>query len=107
MAEVIFINLAKKNKRSDIIVKSAGTWAQVGADMTELSRQALIECGEELPASRHFATQLTMEMQKEFDYVLDLRNFPDPWYEPLEAYIEVCKYLQIYCAKLYDRICKT
>jgi len=107
MAEVIFLNLAKKENRTDITVKSAGTWAYQGAPMTELSRQALVDCGEELPETPHAATQFSNQMNNEYDHMIDCRGFPDPYGHNLDAYIEVCKWLQVEVKKLYNQICKT
>ena len=107
MAEVIFKNILKKNNRTDIVVKSAGTWAQVGAGMSNLCNAALLECGEALPDVPHVATQFSMEMNTEFDHVIDLRTFADPYMGDLETYVTVCKQLQTFCQKLYDSTCKT
>ena len=107
MAEVIFRNLAKKHGRTDIIVKSAGTFAHESMDMTDKSRQALKFCGEKLPKKSHKSTQFTHEMNHEFDHIIDLRKFADPMVlGGLEIYIDVCKQLQIYCKELYNAICK-
>ena len=100
MAEIVFSNIVKKHGRTDIIVKSAGTWAQAGSDMTELSRRALIECGEDLPSTPHIATQFAHQMNTEYDHIIDLRNFSDPWGGPQEHYNIVCKELQKYCQTL-------
>ena len=106
MAEVIFRNLAKKHGRTDIIVKSAGTYAHESSDMTDKSRQALLHCGEKLPKKPHKSTQFTHEMNNKFDHVIDLREFADPWMGTIENYIDVCKQLQKYCEELYNKICK-
>jgi len=112
MAEIIFRNICKKNGRDDIIVKSAGTyvtnWRESDGDMMlENSKLALVRCGEELPEVPHRATQFTYEMNDEYDYVIDVRRFPDPFHGSIEVYIDLCKQLQDYCAKLYNEICKT
>ena len=107
MAEVIFSNLVKKNKRKDIIVKSAGTFAQTGSDMTDLSRKALVQCGEKLPSKKHSATQFTNDMHAQFDRIVDLREFNDPWGGTIDDYVKVCKELQEYCKALYNETCKT
>ena len=107
MAQIIFSNLAKKHKRTDINVKSAGTWAEDGSGMIDLTAAALIECGEELPDVPFKTTRFTMEMQSQFDHVFDLRSSPDPCGYNLDAYIVVCKHLQKELGTLYDKICKT
>jgi len=107
MAEVIFQNLVTKGGRKGFVVKSAGTHANVGSDMMDRARIALAECGEKLPKKPHQGMQFTHEMNTEYDHVIDLRNFRDPWGYGMEIYIDVCKELQQYCIKLYDEICKT
>ena len=75
--------------------------------MTALSRAALIKCGEELPSGVHCAIQFSYEMNDEYDHIVDCRNFPDPYGNSLDAYVQVCKWLQDYLAGLYNKICKT
>lgn len=74
MAEIIFSNLCKKHKRKDILVRSAGTNAEVGADMTLSARIALATCGERLPRKKHKAAQFVDTMTKEYQYVVCLNN---------------------------------
>jgi len=107
MAEVIFSNLAKKYGRDDLVIKSAGTHAFDGADMADLSKQALFECGEVLPETKFSATQFVYSMNDEFDFVIDLREFDDPWGGDISDYIKACKTLQSFCKALYNERCKT
>ena len=105
MAEVIFKNLCEKNKRYDIEVASAGTWAETGSDMTFEAREALVKCGEKMSKLNHCATQFRPEMGDEYDHIIDLRTFQDPYGRGLDAYVETCKRLQDYCQTLYNKIC--
>jgi len=107
MAEVIFRNIAKRNGRTDIVVKSAGIYADNGEPMMEEARLALIECGEEVGGKLHKSTRLTQELHDEFDRVIDVRRFFDPYGGKYSTYVDLCKQLQIECQKLYDAICKT
>jgi protein-tyrosine-phosphatase len=106
MAEVIFRNIVKKHNRRDIIVKSAGTHAEIGAPMSDFSRAALLECGEELPETEHKSTRLTPEMLKSFDHVIDCRYIPGPYLGDREKYVGACKQLQKDLAALYDKTCR-
>ena len=95
MAEVILTNIVRGAGRQDVIAKSAGTHVWVGHPMLDLAITALTECGEALPLEPHRATQLTVEMQKEFDHIIDLRQISDPvGFGTLDAYITTCKQLQ-------------
>jgi protein-tyrosine-phosphatase len=105
MAQVILSNIVKKNKRKDIIVGSAGTDAWGGQPMMDGARLALTQCGEKLPKTPHKSTRFTIEMQKSFDRIIDVRGYLDPFGHRLEVYIELCKQLQTACQKLYDEIC--
>ena len=107
MAQVIFSNIAKKNKRKDIIAKSAGTDADENLPMTAYARQALIECGEKLPKTPHKSRRLTIDMQNSFDKIIDVRYIADPWGSDLQTYISACKQLQHDLNLLYDKLCKT
>ena len=107
MAEIIFSNIAKKNNRRDITVKSAGIYAEENQPMMPLAREALMKCGEKLPRKIHKSTRLTMEMQHSFDHVIDTRAYLDPFGGDLEDYVTLCKQLQTACQMLYDKLCKT
>jgi protein-tyrosine-phosphatase len=106
MAEIIFRNIAKKHNRKDIIVKSAGIYAEEGMPIMELAKKALLLCGEQVPKKPHKSTRLTIEMQKEFDHVIDTRAYIDPYGAEIEVYIDLCKQLQSACQMLYDKLCK-
>jgi len=107
MAEVIFNNICHKNKRKDIIAKSAGTHAENGQPMSELAREALLKCGEKLPKTPHKSTLLTHNLMQKHQKIIDLRTFLDPFGGDLDTYIRVCKQLQIECERLYNELCKT
>lgn len=115
MAEVIFANLCKKNKRKDVVVASAGTYADVGAGMTLSARIALATCGEHLPRKNHKAQQFVSSMTKEYQYIVCLNNrlpnaikvdVPDPWGYGQETYNSVCQMLQKELERLYKEIIK-
>jgi protein-tyrosine-phosphatase len=74
MAEIIFSNLCKKNKRSDIVAESAGTAAAVGTPISLESKIALRDCRERLPKTPHTARQFTPEMFSQYDHIICLTN---------------------------------
>ena len=113
MAEVIFRNLVKRDKRTGVIVRSAGTYAEVGSDMTPDAKYALTTCGEKLGKKVHKAKQLTNKMLSEFAHVICLnckvngvRNLyiDDPWCLGQDAYNITCRKLQTELALLYKEI---
>jgi len=128
MAEIIFENLAKAHKRTDIFVRSAGVDAQPSELTSDLALKALKECGE--GAHKPFqSTKFTPEMVKEFNYifcmaachkhridpqniyknvrVLTANDVRDPWGYGIDVYKNVCKQLQTALKELYDMICRT
>lgn len=104
MAEIIFRNVCKRHKRTGVTVRSAGTSANVGADLMPEALIALREAGEKIPAKPHCAKQFTMKMQQQFDYILDLRQYTDPYGRGQAAYDAVCHQLQIDLENLYQQI---
>jgi protein-tyrosine-phosphatase len=135
MAEVIFSNICKKAKRRDITVKSAGTNAAVGCDMSMEAKIALNDGGERLPRKKHSAAQFTQNMFYEFDHIIcmtaghkisacgyDITSVPpnirtlnewvgcgdieDPYRRGQETYYAVCKKLQDALNLLYKEIIK-
>jgi len=77
MAEIIFANLCKKNGRTDIIVKSAGTHAHEGEIMAPYTNVALDKCGEKVPSEPVRVTQWRDEMFYEYDHVVCMTG----WHE--------------------------
>ena len=79
MAEVIFKAICKKHKRTGVIVRSAGTAAAVGSDMMPEVIIALQNNGIAIPKKRHVAKQYLPKMEKQYDYIFDLRDYDDPY----------------------------
>ncbi len=104
MAEMIFKHLCKRHKRTGVIVRSAGTAADVGADMMPEAMIALQDIGIKLSTKPHRAQQYLPKMQKQFDYIFDLRDYDDPYGGGQNAYDLVCSKLQIDLEKLYHQI---
>jgi protein-tyrosine-phosphatase len=115
MAEIIFSSICKQEKRKDITVKSAGTSAEVGSDMTKEAKIALIDNGFKMPKKRHRATQFTDDMFKEFDHIICLNNglfdknvrqlyIEDPYQRGLNAYYEVAMKLKEALNNLYQEL---
>jgi protein-tyrosine-phosphatase len=133
MAEVIFSNICRKNKRNDITVCSAGTNASVGSPISSGSLIALRDCRERPKKIPHIARQFTPDMFGEYDHIICLTNghklslcgygtapkgnvktldeyvgcgdIDDPWLLGAEKYYEVCKKLQVALKLLYKGIC--
>jgi len=135
MAQVIFTNLCKKNKRTDIVVESAGVNAIEGADITTEGKTALKDCKEKLPKVHHFARQWTDKMIGYYDYVICMTarhkhaicagrisplpinvttldewahcgDIEDPWQRGDDIYFAVCKKLQTALKLLYKEVIK-
>ncbi|MDR0383718.1 MAG: hypothetical protein LBH47_00120 [Christensenellaceae bacterium] len=115
MAEVIFSHICKREKRKDITVKSAGTNAEVGEDMTKEAKIALIDNGFKMPKKRHRATQFTGNMFEEFNHIICLNNglfgknihqlyIEDPYQRGLNAYYEVAIKLKEALNNLYQEL---
>ncbi|MCL2755771.1 MAG: hypothetical protein FWE45_01830 [Firmicutes bacterium] len=127
MAEVIFENLAKKNKRKDIVVKSAGVMTVGGLPMTPTAFEALLHCGEKMGRKTRKSTLFSEVMVYEYDYVICMTgghkdrigmfdnvytlddlvgcgDINDPFMQGLKTYTGVCKQLQDALGKLYDKI---
>jgi len=128
MAEIIFGNLCVKNKKTGIVIKSAGTHA--AGLMTFEAGVALRESGEKLPRRKMKATQFASRMITEYDYIVCMTrkhkqfigdspnvksldeltgsgDIPDPFGWPLDVYIEVCKKLQKELGLLYNAVFKS
>ena len=106
MAEVIFANLCARNGRADVVVESAGTNAIAGTKMQAMACQALEACGESVRNGDRLATQWCEEMRSNYDHVISLSHISDPFMQPFEIYVEVCKQLQSELLLLYNTICK-
>jgi len=113
MAEVIFRNLCAKKKQAGVIIRSAGTYAEVGSDMMPEARAALESSGEKLPKTPHKASQFIEHMRTGFDYIIcfsgelgGVRNItiPDPFGWGQDAYNIVCRKLQEALILLYKEI---
>jgi len=131
MAEVIFENLCKKNKRKDIVVKSAGLDAVNGYPMSQTAFEALLHCGEKLGRKKFTSTQFNSNMISEFDYIVcmslthkayikayigeypnvytldDLTgcgDIADPFMQTLNVYKRTCQDLQVALAKMYEKL---
>jgi protein-tyrosine-phosphatase len=115
MAEIIFLSICKKRKRENVVVKSAGTNAEVGADMTMDAKIALLDSGFKIPKKRHSATQFDDKMMNEFDHIICMNNslrgknirqlyIADPWQCGLNAYYEVVSKLKIALDDLYKEL---
>jgi protein-tyrosine phosphatase len=117
MAEVIFFNLVKKHKIKGVLVKSAGTDAAAGEDMTTEAKIALNDSGEKLPKKKHKSVRFEESMIDVYDCIVCLAHghkncikpapnvktleewtgcgdIPDPWARGQDAYYKVCKILQ-------------
>jgi protein-tyrosine-phosphatase len=135
MAEVIFSNLCRKNKRPDIAAESAGTDAVIGTPMSWESQIALRDCKERMPKIPHTARQFTAGMFSQYDHIVCLTNehklalcgygtvtppknvrtldewvgcgdIDDPWGRGADKYYEVCKKLQAALKLLFKEITK-
>jgi protein-tyrosine-phosphatase len=135
MAEVIFTNLCRKNKRPDITAESAGTGAAVGAPISLESKIALRDCKERMPKTPHVARQFTADMFSQYDHIICLTNghklalcgygtvappvnvrtiddwvgcgdIDDPWQHGADKYYEVCQKLQSALKSLFREVIK-
>ena len=104
MAEMIFKAICKKHHRTGVIVRSAGTAADVGADMMPEAMIALQEIGIKISAKPHKAQQYLPKMQQQYHYIFDLRDYDDPYGGGQAAYDLVCTKLQIDLENLYHQI---
>lgn len=104
MAEMIFKNICKKHKRSGVVVRSAGTAAEVGADMMPEAMIALQEVGITIPKKPHVAKQYNPKMQAQYNYIFDLRDYMDPYGGGQAAYDAVCARLLVDLEELYHQI---
>ena len=116
MAEVIFRNICTRKKQTGVVVRSAGTYAEVGSDMMPEAKNALTTNGEKLPKTRHRAVQFTDAMRNGFDHIIcfsgELDNvtemlIPDPYGWGQDAYNIVCRKLQTELLSLYKEIFKS
>jgi protein-tyrosine-phosphatase len=130
MAEIIMRDLITKNKRRGITVSSAGTYAEIGAEIAPYAIISLQKNGVSIPKKQHLGTQITQNMLGIYDhivcmtqiqrwqidprgvhshvYTLDKIDIPDPWiYNNEQSYDIVCKHLLSAVTALYYKICKT
>jgi protein-tyrosine-phosphatase len=135
MAEIIFANLCRKNKRTDIVVDSAGTDANVGETISVESKIALRDCKERLPKVPHKSRQFTADMFAYYDHIICLTcthklvlcgygtgtppanvrtldewvgcgDIDDPWQHGTDKYYAVCRQLQMALKLLFKEIVK-
>jgi protein-tyrosine-phosphatase len=135
MAEIIFTNLCRKNKRTDIVAESAGTHAEIGTPMSIDAQIALRDCKERLPKVPHTARQWTADMFSQYDHIICLTNahkfavcgfgggpapvnvrslddwvhcgdIADPWQHGADKYYEVCQKLQFALKLLFKELIK-
>lgn len=104
MAEIIFKNTCKRHKRTGVMVRSAGTNAAVGADLMPEALIALQTYGEKVPTKPHRARQYQPKMQQQFDYILDMHRYDDPYGRGQAAYDYLCCQLQADMEELYQQI---
>ncbi len=104
MAEMIFKAICKRHRRTGVIVRSAGTNAEVGADMMPEAMIALQEIGIAIGKKPHRAQQYLPKMQQQYHYIFDLRDYADPYGGGQAAYDRVCAKLQVDLEALYHQI---
>lgn len=104
MAEMIFKAICKRHRRTGVIVRSAGTAAEVGADMMPEAMIALQDIGITISKKPHAARQYLPKMQHQYDYIFDLRDYDDPYGGGQVAYDTVCAKLQHDLEELYHQI---
>ncbi len=104
MAEMIFKNICKRHRRTGVVVRSAGTAAEVGADMMPEAMIALQDIGITIPKKPHVARQYLPKMQQQYDYIFDLRDYADPYGGGQVAYDQVCAKLVVDLENLYHQI---
>jgi|GEM_PF-2020669 len=104
MAEMIFKNICKKHRRTGVIVRSAGTAAEVGADMMPEAMIALQDVGITIPKKPHAARQYLPKMAQQYDFIFDLRDYDDPYGGGQAAYDAVCAKLLNDLESVYHQI---
>ena len=127
MAQILFDNICKKNGRGDIIVRSVGLQACEGVPMMETARAALKRCKEKVGRKKMVATRFRYEMVDEYDWVITMTDvhaqtigpynnvkslgamvgcsdIADPYMQPIDVYVAVCKQLRDALSELYRRI---
>ena len=104
MAEMIFKNICQRHRRTGVIVRSAGTAAEVGADMMPEAMIALQDIGITIGKKPHKAQQYLPKMQQQYQYIFDLRDYADPYGGGQAAYDAVCAKLQVDLEALYHQI---
>lgn len=104
MAEMIFKSICKRHHRTGVIVRSAGTAADVGSDMMPEAMIALQDIGITIPKKPHQARQYLPKMQQQYQYIFDLRDYADPYGGGQEAYYRVCSQLVNDLESLYHQI---
>ena len=104
MAEIIFKNICKRHRRTSVIVRSAGTAADVGSDMMPEAMIALQNIGIKISAKPHKAQQYLPKMQQQYHYIFDVRDYDDPYGGGQYAYDNVCSKLEIDLEELYHQI---
>jgi protein-tyrosine-phosphatase len=126
MAEIIFANLCKANKKR-VTVRGAGTHANPGEHMMTEAIRALELCGEKVPAKVHVAARFSPEMISVYDYIITMTkdharyigDFPnvyslgdfsndgdiaDPYLNSQNVYLQTCRQIQVAVRVLYDNI---
>ncbi|MCQ2381771.1 MAG: hypothetical protein MJ054_00520 [Clostridia bacterium] len=101
---MIFKAICKRHHRTGVIVRSAGTYADVGSDMMPEAMIALQNIGIKISQKPHKARQYLPKMQQEYHYIFDLRDYDDPYDGGQFAYDNVCSKLQIDLENLYHQI---
>ena len=104
MAEMIFKSICKRHRRTGVVVRSAGTAAEVGADMMPEAMIALQDVGITIPKKPHVARQYLPKMQQQYDYIFDLRDYADPYGGGQAAYDQVCGKLLVDLENVYHQI---
>ena len=104
MAEMVFKMICKKHHRTGVIVRSAGTAAEVGADMMPEAMIALQNVGIAIGKKPHVARQYLPKMATQYDYIFDLRDYDDPYGCGQAAYDAVCTKLLIDLETVYHQI---
>jgi protein-tyrosine-phosphatase len=104
MAEMIFKTICKRHHRTGVMVRSAGTAAEVGADMMPEAMIALQDAGITIAKKPHRAQQYLPKMQHQYDYIFDLRDYADPYGNGQAAYDAVCAKLFVDLEALYQQI---
>jgi len=127
MAQIIFTNLCKSSGSKNMTIKSAGIAAQSGERMTAEARTALKLCGENIGHGKYVSTRFNLSMVQTYDWIITMTKdhaeyiggYPnvktldeitgsgdivDPYFFPIEVYVDVCKKLQAALEILYVKL---